>query len=715
MAGCFSFLAGRKTLDAASQASSVTLADGGAVVGAKGDLKGQTTPPLVRSQATTHTGDRLAALRKRMEQSDIDIYIVPSEDPHGSEYTAPRDQLRAFISGFTGSAGTVIVGREKAYLWADGRYHVQAEQQLDDNWTLLKLGLDGVPSWNDWITSNVFEELGKSTIRFGVDSTRIPYKTVAGILQQGSLNPDTHLEGVFEEKSLVADVWEHDFPDLYPPPADVAVREHPLRFAGEEASVKLGKLVRWLDGVSAEKLLPGQEGPRTNVATGMQDGKKGRGSHYVVDTLDEVTWLLNLRAIPPGIPNNPVFPAYVIVAKADDEAQSGHASVGATYQATLFADLDLFPDGSEVRRYVSDSLGLRIAAYSDVWAALKALPGDDKVVTSASASYAVVQAISPERTSTLEPSLSPLGLWKACKNPVEVQGMRNAYRRDGIAWAKWAAWLEEQVAAKKRKVSEYDAALALEYQRRHLPNYAGFEAYEAISGTGENAALPHYETPKKGSAIIDTKTPFIMDSGGQYFDGTIDITRTVHFGKPTADQKRYFTRVLQGHIAIDSAVFPAGKTTGATLDAFARRPLWTEHADFLHGTGHGIGAFANVHELFVVFSSSAASGKQPTSALPTFRVGMTLSNEPGYYRIDGGNGFGIRTESIVAVEEVPKQPGWLRFERLTRVPISTKLVQWDLLTREEAKWLKEHNELCWRDLKEDLKHDKRALRWLKRQ
>lgn len=700
MTGCLSLF--RPAKAPASDASSLTLA--APKDEQKLNLANKQTQAPYRTANATSTTDRLRSLRSRMQQEAIDVYIVPSEDAHGSEYTALRDQLRAFISGFTGSAGIAIVAKDNAYLWADGRYHVQAEQQLDDNWTLFKLGLEGVPAWTEWITDDVFKVLNRDTVRIGVDSRRISHKTLSEILVKSG--PGREIVGVFQERSLAADAWEQDFPDLYPPPADFAVQEHPLKFAGEEATSKLSRLVEWLNGTSAEDLLPGKETGASSTVSRADEDEQPR-SHYVVDILDEITWLLNLRAVPPGIPNNPVFPAYIVVSKAPGQQRS--------YAATLFADLDLFEECSAVREYITDSLGVDIRPYDNVWNTLKGLPGQDKVVASASASYALVQAISLQRAVTLEPSQSPLGLWKACKNPIEVQGMRNAYRRDGIAWAKWAAWLEEEIVFKKRKINEYDAALALEKERRKLPNYAGFEAYEAISGTGENAALPHYETPKEGSAIIDTKTPFLMDSGGQYFDGTIDITRTMHFGKPTAEQKRFFTRVLQGHIAIDSAVFPAGTTTGATLDAFARRPLWSEHQDFLHGTGHGIGAFSNVHELFVVFSSSAASGKQPSRALPSFRVGMILSNEPGYYRVDNGKGFGVRIESIIAVQPVPHQPAWLRFERLTRVPISTKLVQWDLLTKDETKWLKEHNELCWRELRDELQGDKRALKWLKRQ
>lgn len=320
---------------------------------------------------------------------------------------------------------------------------------------------------------------------------------------------------------------------------------------------------------------------------------------------------------------------------------------------------------------------------------------------------------------------SPLALWKACKNAAEVHGMREAYLRDGIAWAKWAAWLEEEVAGKKSKVSEWDAAVALTKSRSGVKGFAGFDAYDAISACGPRAAQPHYETPEKGSAILERRTPFLMDSGGQWLGGsaagTVDTTRTVHFGKPTKDQRRAFTRVLQGHIAIDTAVFPAGQTTGATLDVLARRPLWQDGRDYLHGTGHGIGAFGLVHELYVVFSSSAASGKQPAGELPSLRPGMCISNEPGYYDDNPDNGFGVRTESVLVVtpsKEIPPGQGgkdWLRFERLTRVPIDTKLVEWSLLDDGEKAWLKAHNRQCKEELRHHLKGDKRALKWLDRQ
>lgn len=558
MLGCFNFLH-RSEADAASDASSITLCVDDEV------KKGlETTQSHTRASSPVPTGDRLAGLRRRMTTAKLDLYIVTSQDAHGSEYVAERDQLRAFISGFTGSAGTVIVTQDFAGLWVDGRYHVQADQQVDSkHWTVFKLGLDGVPSWEEWIKSKAFaSDEGKTTIKVGGDSRLLPYTTVRGLLDAST--EQRELISAFDEHSLVTDVWKEDFPTLYPPEPDTKVQEHPLRFAGQDARDKIDNVARYLRGEDADKLIGTQDAPR--VIAG-----KPRAAFYVVDALDEVAWLLNLRANPPGIPNNPVFPAYVVV-----------TAEGA---CTLFTSSKLIPSGSPVHDYLTSKLNVLVAEYNDVWPHLRSLPGSGKAILSEKASYALVSAVSLPRSSILAPSASPLALWKSCKNPTELAGMRAAYHRDGVAWARWASWLEEEVVVKKHKVTEYQAVQALEAERAKLENYAGFEAYDAIAGTGENAASPHYETPVEGSAVVNTSTPFLMDSGGQYLDGTIDTTRTVHFGKkPSKEQVRAYTRVLQGHIALDSVHFPAGKTTGSTLDVLARRALWGDGLDYLHGT-----------------------------------------------------------------------------------------------------------------------------------
>jgi len=286
---------------------------------------------------------------------------------------------------------------------------------------------------------------------------------------------------------------------------------------------------------------------------------------------------------------------------------------------------------------------------------------------------------------------------------VELDGLRRAYLRDGAAYVKWLAWLEHKIQ-QGYDITEWEAAWRLTEYRRQNKHYWGL-AYENISASGPNAALPHYSPSKGNARMIDRETPYLNDSGGQYRDGTCDTTRTVHFGRPSQDQCEAYTRVLQGHIAIDSAVFPEG-TTGLQLDVLARRALWKDGLNYLHGTGHGFGSFLSVHEGPHGF----------TSSIPLV-PGHVITNEPGFY-LEGR--WGMRIESGLVVRRV-KTKGefngdiWLGFERLTCVPIQTRMVKENMLTKEEKQWLKDHNKKCLEKLEPMLKDDKRALKWLKRE
>lgn len=298
---------------------------------------------------------------------------------------------------------------------------------------------------------------------------------------------------------------------------------------------------------------------------------------------------------------------------------------------------------------------MQVHDYEDLWKYLTSGKWTDdssskkKLICGENVSWAVVESVGIPNAHIL--TQSPLSFWKAVKNEVEVEGMRRAYLRDGVCWAKWAAWLEEAVRFRKETIDEKQAADALIKLRQQTDKYAGMESYDAISASGENAALPHYETPKKGSRVIDRKTPYLMDAGAQYFDGTIDTTRTVHFGRPTAEQSRAYTRVLQGHIAIETSVFPKGTTTGATLDVVARRALWKEGMNYAHGTGHGIGSFLNVHEGPQGFSFSSGGALVPA----VLEENMCVSNEPGFYE-EGS--YGIRIETILRVQSVQTRRGF---------------------------------------------------------
>jgi len=394
-----------------------------------------------------------------------------------------------------------------------------------------------------------------------------------------------------------------------------------------------------------------------------------------------IAWLLNIRGN--DVEYNPVVISYLFIT---------------TKQAFLFVDKAKVP--SEVQAHLKEQ-GVSIRDYGDVWSFLRRAEwGDGKVLLDSKTPYAVSLMLTSARYM-MAPSF--VEKQKAIKNDLELQGMRNAYARDGAAMVRWLAWLDEQIKG-GAKLTEWDAGEELTRFREECANYWGL-AYENISASGPNAALPHYRTTEEDAAFIDPTAPYLNDSGGQYYDGTCDTTRTVHFGFPTDEQMEAFTRVLQGHIAIDQAIFPEG-TTGAQLDVLARKALWKNGLNYLHGTGHGIGSFLNVHEGPHGFSSN-------TPLVP----GNVISNEPGFYK---ENAFGIRVESALAVIKVQTKGQfggnvWLGFERLTHVPIQTKMVKMELLTKEEKAWLKNHNAQCRLRLAPLLSDDKRAQRWIRRE
>lgn len=506
------------------------------------------------------TTERLNSLREAMKACCLDAYIVGTEDAHASEYTANCDRRLAYISGFTGSTATVVVLMDSAHFFTDGRYHVQAAHQLGDAWTLHKVGERDVPNWREWL----------HTLRegsyVGLDARLISYKDAVEIKKSLAAHSITL---TFPEINLIDDIWGSERPlqVLYP------VQEYKLQFAGVHASDKIARLRTWLL-------------------------EKGDAA-YVISALDEVAWFLNLRGA--SIPCNPVFPAYVIVS---------------AQEVALFVNPRLIMQ--HIRTYLA-KLGVTVYDYEAVWKWLRDTSVGHVFVDS-KASYALVTAAG-ERNTTVQSPASPVAMAKARKNVVEILCMTRAYKRDGAAWVKWAAWLESEMN-NGAEVSEWDAAQAFERIRAKDPFFAGMQAYDAISASGPNAALPHYETPTENSRIIDRMTPYLNDSGPQYYDGTIDTTRTVHFGTPTDEQKRAYTRVLQGHIALAMAKFPLG-TTGAQLDMLARQPLYQDGYNYLHGTGHGIGAFLNVHEGPHGFSSLSGGASEPVALQP----GMILSNE----------------------------------------------------------------------------------------
>ena len=493
------------------------------------------------------TSSRLKGLRDLMKEHKLDIYIVPSEDSHQSEYIAPCDARREFVCGFSGSAGTAVITHEKAALATDGRYFNQASKQLDSNWTLLKQGLEDVPTWQEW---TVEQSEGGKTV--GVDASVLTASDAKKLAEKIKKKGGGELVG--STTNLVDLVWGKKKPAR----PNEKVKVHPVKFSGRESSKKI-------------------EESRKEI-------EKKKVAGLVVSMLDEIAWVFNLRGN--DIPYNPVFFSYAIITPSS---------------ATLYIDDSRFE--SDVKEHLGS--GVHVRPYSAIFDDVKAL--GESVTTSTEtpkrkfwistkASWALSLALGGE--ANVEEVRSPIGDSKAIKNDVELDGMRACHIRDGAALTEYFSWLEHQLVEKKTTLDEVQAADKLEHIRSKGEHFVGL-SFDTISSTGPNAAVIHYSPERGNCATIDPKAIYLCDSGAQYLDGTTDTTRTLHFGEPTELEKKAYTLVLKGVIALDQATFPKG-TNGLELDILARMALWKEGLDYRHGTGHGVGSYLVGFDRFLV-------------------------------------------------------------------------------------------------------------------
>uniref|UniRef100_A0A8B9BP53 Xaa-Pro aminopeptidase 1 n=1 Tax=Anser brachyrhynchus TaxID=132585 RepID=A0A8B9BP53_9AVES len=560
------------------------------------------------------TTELLKQLRQVMKspkyvQEPVQAYIVPSGDAHQSEYIAPCDCRRAFISGFDGSAGTAIVTEQHAAMWTDGRYFLQAANQMDNNWTLMKMGLKDTPTQEDWLVS-VLPEGSK----VGVDPFIIPadqWKRMSKVLR--SAGHDL----VPIKENLIDTIWT-DCPQRPCKPLITL----DLSYTG----------VSWRDKIVAL---------RSKMA-------ERKVLWFVVTALDEVAWLFNLRGS--DVEYNPVFFAYAVI---------GMNTI------RLFIDGDRMTDPAVREHLQLDStlepeFKIQVMPYGSILTELQAvgasLSPKEKVWLSDKASYALTEAV-PKAYQYLTP-YTPICIAKAVKNTSETEGMRRAHVPKGT-------------------VTEIIAADKAEEFRSQQKDFVEL-SFATISSTGPNGAIIHYKPVPETNRTLSVNEIYLLDSGAQYKDGTTDVTRTMHFGTPSAYEKECFTYVLKGHIAVSAAIFPNG-TKGHLLDSFARSALWDCGLDYLHGTGHGVGSFLNVHE-------GPCGISYKTFADEPLEAGMIVSDEPGYYE-DGS--FGIRIENVVLVIPAEtkynfKNRGSLTFEPLTLVPIQTKMIDVSLLTQKEV-------------------------------
>lgn len=566
--------------------------------------------------ADMETKEKLKALRQAMQSHAIDAYVVFSNDPHQSEYLAPHWQNRTWLSGFDGSAGTLVVTADFAGLWTDSRYFLQAERQLRDSGIeLQQLKIPHTPEYAAWLRDHL-----PRGATVGFDGGVVSIHT-ARHLERALAGKEIDLDTRFD---LVDSIWTNR-PALPAQP----VFELPVSFAGESREDKLARLRKFLTDQELD--------------------------YFLLIALDDVAWTLNLRGS--DVDYNPVALSYLLVGR-----ETTHW-FGTVDQLTEAAATGLQAAGIVTHDYAS--LSHRIAN----------LPAGSQIgVDPGQISVRLREACA--EWHDLRHLDSPVRDWKGRKNTTEIAHWRNAMRRDGVALLRLYRWLRSEL--EQRPVSEVEVAERLSQFRGDQEHYRG-ESFSAIVGYGANGAIVHYRATPEHHALIRPEGILLLDSGGQYLDGTTDITRTFALGEPTPAQRRHFTRVLQGHIDLALARFPVG-TCGAQLDSLARNPLWQDGLNYGHGTGHGVGFFLNVHE----GPQSISANPRATNARRAFEAGMVTSNEPGYYR-EGE--YGIRIENLVLCVADPDQEGWLRFDNLTLFPIERRLIDADLLSPGQLMYL----------------------------
>lgn len=582
---------------------------------------------------------RLKALRSLMREKQLDAFIFPSTDPHNGEYVPDHWKGREWISGFDGSAGTAVVTAEKAALWTDSRYFIAAAEQLQGTgFVLMKERISGTPTVAEWIAQTVG---GNAQAHVGVDGSVYSATMVKDLSKELE-----NLGNFIVDTSIdpLADIWT-DRPAI----PDNPIVVHPLEYAGETAQSKLQRIREAMVASHADALL--------------------------VTALDDIAWTLNLRGC--DVHCNPVFVAYLLVEKNT---------------ATLFADSCKI--SQEVRMYL-DSVGVETAGYGDVGKRLAEMTEGSVMIDPNTANHNLFHAA---RCRVVE-APSPIPAMKTVKNAVEIEGFHNAMRRDGVAMVRFLIWLEKAME-KGSTETEISIDRKLTELRSGQPLYKGL-SFDTIAGYAAHGAIVHYEATEESDVPLQRKGLLLLDSGAQYLDATTDITRTIALGPVTDEERHVYTLVLKGHLRLQNLAFPEG-ACGSQLDAVARSPLWKEGLNFLHGTGHGVGSYLNVHE-------GPHQIRMEWKPAPMF-AGMTVTNEPGIY-VEGK--FGVRIENTMLTVEYKNTDfgNFLKFQPLTLCPIDQKPIDFSLLDNEEILWLNQYHKLVYDELSPFLNPEEQA--WLR--
>ncbi|WP_373077549.1 aminopeptidase P family protein [Fusobacterium varium] len=583
--------------------------------------------------------ERIIKLRKLMKEKGIDMYVIPSSDYHQSEYVGEYFKSREFISGFTGSAGIVVVTEDEAGLWTDGRYFIQAEKQLEgSSITLFKIGEENVPTFIEYIGKNL-----KNNQCLGFDGKVLSVKNVFDI-KNGFGKKKIKIEDRYD---LVNEIW-NDRPVL--PKSDVFILDE--KYCGESFESKIKRIREKMSNLNANK--------------------------HILTSLDDIAWIYNMRGR--DIKNNPVSLSYAMIS---------------TEEAILYIDKNKITE--EVKEYFINK-NIKLKDYFSIYEEVKNISEKDIVLLDTNKVNYLIYNNIPIGTEIIDKP-NPSTLMKACKNDIELENLKNAHIKDGVAVTKFMHWLKKNI--KNQEITEISAAEKLESFRKEWKDYLE-PSFNTISAYEANAAMMHYSASKDSNSKLAPKNLLLVDSGGQYIDGTTDITRTFVLGECSDEIKEHFTLVLKGMLSLSKIKFLHG-VTGTNLDILARKPVWSRGIDYKCGTGHGVGFLLNVHE-----GPHSIRWQYNPQVL---EAGMTVTNEPGVY-IQGSHGIRLENELIVRNAEKTDFGQFMVFETMTYAPLDLDGVVSELLNEEEKDFLNNYHQVVFEKISPFLNEEERD--WLKK-
>lgn len=582
-------------------------------------------------------------LREVMKKENVDYYIIPSGDSHQSEYVPEYYKGRAYVSGFTGSAGTLLVGIEESYLWTDGRYFIQAEKELNGSGIkLMKMNIPGYPSLIEWIKNNVKE--GKTLAFDGSTISTNEYKNYQELSKKNGFN-------IKMDRDLLNEIWSNR-PEL----SKEKIFIHDTKYCGRCTSEKLQEV--------------------------RDEMKKLEGENYVIASLDDIAWLFNIRGR--DVKSNPVVLSYAVI------------SIDSVY---LFIDKNKI--GEDIRSELSKE-NVQIKGYEEVYEFIKNIDENEVVLIDTSkVNYAIYSNI-PSNVQKIE-ERNPSILFKSIKNEIELKNIRNSHIKDGVAFTKFMYWLKNNIG--KIEITEISATQKLEEFRREQDKFIE-PSFSTIAAYKDHAAMMHYSATEESNYKLEPRDLFLVDSGGQYFDGTTDITRTIALGPIPENVRKDFTNVVRGMIRLSKAKFLYG-CRGYNLDILARGPLWEEGIDYKCGTGHGIGFVLNVHEGPNGFRWKVREDIDDTCIL---EEGMVTTNEPGVY-VENSHGIRIENEIVVRKAEKNEYGQFMDFEVITFAPIDLDAIDESIILKDEKVYLNNYHKQVYDKISPYLNEEEKQ--WLK--